>query len=109
MTNICVYRKKKDIVKFILDGHTDFAEQGEDIVCAAVSALATATLNGLTDVVKIKVGFEVREAYIECVLPDEISSAERERANVLLETFYLSLKDLGNQYEQYITITELEV
>ena len=109
MTKVCVYRKNKDIVKFTLDGHTGFAEQGEDIVCAAISTLATATLNGLTDVVKIGVGFEIRDAYIECILPDDISSAKRKSTNVLLETFYLSLKDLENQYEKYITITELEV
>lgn len=109
MTKICVYRKNEDIVKFTLSGHTGYAEQGEDIVCAAISTLATATLNGLTEVVKIGIGFEIRDAYIECVLPDELSVSKRKGANVLLETFYMSIVNLKEQYEQYITITELEV
>ena len=109
MTKICVYRKNEDIVKFTLSGHTGYAEQGEDIVCAAISTLSTATLNGLTEVVKIGIGFEIRDAYIECVLPDELSATKRKGANVLLETFYMSIVNLKEQYEQYITITELEV
>lgn len=109
MTNICVYRKNKDIVKYTVSGHTGFGESGADIVCAAVSTIATAVLNGLTDVVGIAVGYEVREAYLECVLPDELSDDMRRSADVLLNTMFLSLKDLEEQYGDYITITELEV
>ena len=109
MTNICVYRKNKDIVKYTVSGHTGFGESGEDIVCAAVSTITTAVLNGLTDVVGIAVGYEVREAYLECVLPDELSDDMRRSADVLLNTMFLSLKDLEEQYGDYITITELEV
>ncbi len=109
MTRIHIYRKNEDIVKYIVEGHTGFAESGEDIVCAAVSALAMHTLNGLTDVVGVSVGFEVREAYLECVLPADLSGGERTKANVLLNSLYLSLKNLEKQYTKYITITELEV
>ncbi len=109
MTRIHIYRKNEDIVKYIVEGHTGFAESGEDIVCAAVSALAMHTLNGLTDIVGVSVGFEVREAYLECVLPVDISREERTKANVLLDALYLSLKNLEKQYTKYITITELEV
>lgn len=109
MTNICIYRKNKDIVKYTVSGHTGFEAAGEDIVCAAVSALATSALNGITDVVGITAGYEVREAYLECILPETLSETERYGAKVLLETLYLSLKDLEKQYREYITITELEV
>lgn len=109
MTNICVYRKNKDIVKYTVSGHTGFGESGEDIICAAVSTITTAVLNGLADVVGIAVGCEVREAYLECVLPDELSDDMRRSADVLLNTMFLSLKDLEEQYGDYITITELEV
>ena len=109
MTNICVYRKNQDIVKYTVSGHTGFGEAGEDIVCAAVSALCQAALNGLTDVIGISAGFEVREGYLECVIPEMLSENQRRDADILLNTLVLSLKDLEEQYGDYITITELEV
>jgi len=109
MTNICVTRKNKDIIKYTVEGHTGYKDAGEDIVCAAVSTLATATLNGLTDVIGIVVGYAVRDAYIECVLPEKLSDDARKGASILLDTMLLSLKNLEEQYGTYITITELEV
>lgn len=109
MTKICIYRKKKDIVKFIVEDHAEYGELGTDTLCAAISTISMATLNGLTDVVKIPVGYEVRDAYIECVLSDDLSEQDRLSANILLETFYMSVKNLEEQYGEYITITELEV
>ena len=109
MTEICVYRKGQTIVKYTLRGHTGFAEQGEDIVCAAVSAVSMATLNGLTDVVSIPVGYETAEGYLECILPDNLTKEQRHDADVLLYTMLLSLKNLEEQYGEYITIMELEV
>ncbi len=109
MTNICVYRKNQDIVKYTVSGHTGYGEAGEDIVCAAVSALCQAALNGLTDVIGISAGFEVREGYLECVIPERLSEDTRRDADILLKTLLLSLKNLEEQYGDYITITELEV
>ena len=109
MTSITIKRKSKDIIGYTVEGHTGFGDAGEDIVCAAVSSLSTATLNGLTDVVGLTVGYEMREAYLTCILPDTMSEQEAAGAKVLLNTMYLSLKDLEEQYGKYITITELEV
>lgn len=109
MTNITFYRKDKDIIKFVAEDHAAYAEEGADIVCAAVSALTIHTLNGLTDVVGIPVGFEVRDAYLECILPSDLSDEDAKSAQVLMESLYLSLDNLQKQYETYITITELEV
>ena len=109
MTEINIYRKGKDIVKYLVDGHTDYKDQGEDILCAAVSALSMNALNGLTDVIGIQVGYEVRDGYLECILPEELSEEERKSANVLLEALVLSFENLEEQYGKYITIRKLEV
>ena len=110
MTKINLYKDKNGkIVKFVIDGHTDFADIGSDILCAAVSTAGTMTLNGITEVAKIKVGFEVRDAYIECILPDNLTESEQEKCELLINTMLLTLYDLKQQYEKHITITELEV
>ena len=109
MTNITFYRKNKDIVKFIAQDHAEYAEEGADIVCAAVSVLTMHTLNALTDVVGLQVGYEIAEAYLECILPSDLSDEDAKSAKVLMDALYLSLDNLKKQYETYITITELEV
>lgn len=109
MTNITFYRKNKDIIKFVAEDHAEYAEEGADIICAAISALTMHTLNALTDVVRIQVGFEMRDAYLECILPSDLSEEDAKSAKVLMDALYLSLDNLKKQYETYITITELEV
>ena len=109
MTKISVYKKGNHIVKYTVEGHTGYKEQGSDIVCAAISTIATHTLNGLTDVVDICVGYEVDDAYFECIVPDELSEEERKQADILLDTMYLTFKDLEEQYKEYITIIDMEV
>ena len=109
MTRISVYRKGKSIVKYVVKGHTGYKEAGADIVCSAVSAIAIHTLNGLTDIVKIPVGYEVDDAYLECIVPDNISEEERKQSDILLEAMYLTFKNLEEQYKEYITIIDMEV
>ena len=109
MTNISVYRKGSHIVKYVVDGHTGYSEEGSDIVCAAVSTVATHTLNGLADVVGITVGYEVRDAYLECIVPDNLSEDERKQADTLLEAMCLTFTNLEEQYKEYITIIDMEV
>ncbi|MGM9892266.1 ribosomal-processing cysteine protease Prp [Limosilactobacillus sp.] len=42
------------ITNFTITGHADAGPYGQDIVCAAVSALAISTINGLEHVVHVK-------------------------------------------------------
>ncbi len=110
MTRINLYKNKDGrIIKFIVDGHTDFAEIGSDILCAAVSTAATMTLNGILEVAKVKVGYEVRDAFIECILPYDLNKSEQEKCELLINSMLLTLNDLKEQYEKHITITVLEV
>ena len=109
MTKISVYKKGNHIVKYTVEGHTGYSEVGSDIVCAAVSAVATHTLNGLTEIVKIPVGFDVQDAYFECIVPDDLSEENRKQASVLLDAMYLTFTNLEEQYKEYITIIDMEV
>lgn len=109
MTKISVYKKGSHIVGYTVEGHTGYAEEGSDIVCAAVSTIATHTLNGLAEIVKIPVGYEVDDAYLECIVPDSLSDDERKQSDILLDAMYLTFKDLEEQYKEYITIIDMEV
>ena len=45
MTNVTIHKTGEKIVGFIIDGHTGFADFGEDIVCASLSLLAITAVN----------------------------------------------------------------
>jgi uncharacterized protein YsxB (DUF464 family) len=114
MSEVKIFRNAaggNEICKYVFSGHTGYAEAGGDIVCAALSALAMNALNGLTDVVGARVGFEAREGYIECVLPEweTLSAAEKAGARALLESMALSVRSLAAQYGDFISLKELKI
>ena len=80
-----------------------------DIVCAAVSAVTHLVLNGIENVVGVSFGYETEDGYLYFVLPEDVSLADREKLNVLLDSMFLFLINLEKQYSDNITIIESEV
>lgn len=94
---------------FLIRGHAGYPEAGKDVVCAAVSSIAQSAVIGLKQVLGLQLGIEIGDGYLECVLPENISDAEREKAGIILETMVFSMKDLENQYGKLIRVIETEV
>lgn len=111
-----IYRNKKgDIEKFLVHGHSGYARAGSDIVCAAVSSVSQAAVLGLTEVLGLQIGLEMEEdsglagPYLECVLPSDLDYSIREKANILLQTMFLTIKSIEEQYSKFVQILEQEV
>ena len=51
MTRITLFRSRSHAIGFEAEGHTGYAEEGSDIVCAAVSALTQGAVIGLKEVI----------------------------------------------------------
>lgn len=96
MTKVQIYKKNNKIVCFQLKGHTNFATSGEDILCAAVSAVAQSTALGILKVLNIKALYETndKQGYLKLDLNNN-TDAEIESAQVLLETMHKSLDDIS--------------
>lgn len=110
MTNIEIYRNKdKNIVRYRISGHSGYGKAGKDIVCAAVSSVSQAAVMGLVNVLEIDAEFEIKDAYLECAIPTDLSVDTREKANVILETMLLFLREFQEQYGKYVRIVEQEV
>ena len=58
MTKIAFIHSEGVLVGFDAHGHTGYADAGEDIVCAAVSALTQATVIGMQEVLSLPVRIE---------------------------------------------------
>ena len=110
MTQIDIFRDKSgNIVKFVCEGHTDYAEEGHDIVCASVSSVAFAVLNGIEKVLHIDFGYETGDGYLFFVLPEDVEETDRKNINILLDSMYLFFKETESQYPDNVQISELEV
>lgn len=104
MTVVSVKKSGSHIVKVTLNGHTDYGEEGEDIVCAGISTLAQTAVLGLMQVVGVNLKFERGdEAYLSFELP-ELDEKMRHDADVLLDTMMLGIYDLHEGYSRYIKL-----
>ena len=69
MIAVEVYRDAGGRVRgFGCSGHADFGEHGEDIVCAAVSAIAQTTVLGLMRHLDVPVDVKQKPGLLECRL-----------------------------------------
>lgn len=82
-----------------ISGHSDYSEEGSDIVCAAVSSAAYLCTNLITDAFMIKADIALHDGYLK-VTAD---------ADKLIEGLYQHMLQLMEQYSKYINVTISEV
>ena len=106
MTKIVFYKQGEDFVRIESKGHTGYADQGEDIVCAALSALLQGAALGIKKVVGVKADYRVNEEQgsLTLALPKTLGIAERHDCNVILGTLFASVSDLTEGYSEYIEV-----
>ena len=95
------------IVGFSVSGHSGYAEAGQDIVCAAVSAvvgMAEATINDVCGA-KAKVRVKEEDARITLTLPAVCD--EEESVQAVLAGLLLYLCNLRDEYPDYIEVLEV--
>jgi len=107
MTEILVRRAPDGtITELRVEGHAGFAEMGEDIVCAGVSALAVTALIGLKRVAKHPHEGKARAGLVTCKLKPGGTPETAARAQVILETTVLGLMDIQKDYPKFVRVTE---
>ena len=95
------------IAGFSVSGHSGYAEAGQDIVCAAVSAvvgMAEATINDVCGA-KAKVRVKEEDARVTLTLP--ASCDEEESVQAVLAGLLLYLCNLRDEYPDYIEVLEV--
>ena len=94
------------LIGYRAQGHTGYAEAGQDIVCAAVSALTQSTLNGLRSVLKAPVMFDIdnQGATLEAELTPEATGEQVKQAQLLLVTLLEGLQAIERSYPRNVRI-----
>ncbi len=109
MTRITVFLSGDSITGFEAKGHAGYADHGEDIVCAAVSALTQTAYLGLAEYVSPDTKVSQKDGALRVDLPKELDPAGRERAELILGTMLSGLRSVQENYSDYLKIIKKEV
>lgn len=106
MTKIVFHKQGEDFVRIESNGHTGYAERGEDVVCAAISALVQGAALGIREVAGVKAKYRVNEekGSLLLELPSDLGEEKRHDCNVILKTLLVSVTDISEGYSEYIEV-----
>ena len=107
MTRCEFFTEEDRITGFSVSGHSGYAEAGQDIVCAAISAVVTMAEATINDVcgAKAKVRVKDEDARITLTLPT--SCDEEESVQAVLAGMLLTLCSMRDDYPDYIEVLEV--
>ena len=106
MITIKVRKKNGSYEEFISKGHAGYAEAGQDIVCAAVSALIITTVNSLEKFTDDKFDVQEKDGFVSIHFRNNLS----ERAMLLMDSLLLGLTEIAGSYNnRYLTVKVKEV
>ena len=107
MINVTFTKEKEDYIKITTTGHALFSKNGDDIVCAAVSALVINTINSIdkfTDC-NLSVYMDQEDGVIDAELDNPNSDS-----NLLMKSLVLGLEGIIKSYsDKYLQINIKEV
>ena len=101
-----LFKKKNDsFISFEIKGHSKLSGYGTDIVCSAVSSTTLMTVNGILEILKLKVDYTVDEGYTYCNFENIVN----DKLSVLINSYYVFLEELSKQYPKNINFKIMEV
>ncbi|MGI6625363.1 MAG: ribosomal-processing cysteine protease Prp [Limnochordia bacterium] len=109
MLNLVFYRERSGWKGFRARGHAYYAKHGEDIVCAALSALTQTAVLGLREVIGIHCQVQVDEdaGMLLCLLPDDLSQEEWKQAQIVLDVLYVGALAIEEDYGTHVNVKEV--
>ena len=107
MTRCVMIRDAKGLwTGFRVEGHAGYAEEGSDIVCAALSILTTTCVNALETVAKVSPHVEGGEdGLLAALLPIGLTDGQSHDAQVLLGALHQGLSDLAACYPRFVKLS----
>ena len=107
MTKCEFFRENERITGFSISGHSGYAEAGQDIVCAAISAVVAMAETTINDVCGAKAKVRVKEEDARITLTLPTSCDEEESVQAVLSGMMLTLISLREEYPDYIEVLEV--
>jgi len=115
MTKITFFKRNGRYYGFEEKGHAGFAEEGNDIVCSALSAMTMLIVNTIEVAYASDVQYSIDEKTTDIkvtaygALP-EFEADERKNFAIsgLIEGYYLQINELLEDYYDYLDVDEID-
>ena len=107
MTRCEFFTEDDRITGFTISGHSGYAEAGQDIICAAISAVVTMAEATINDVCGAKAKVRVKEEDARVTLTLPASCDEEESVQAVLAGMMLTLCSLRDDYPDFIEVMEV--
>ncbi len=95
------------ITGFSVSGHSGYAEEGSDIVCAAISAVVSMAEATINDVCGANAKVRVKEADARITLTLPTSCDEEDAIQAVLAGMMVTLCSMRDDYSDYIEVLEV--
>ena len=109
MTTITFRSEGGRIIGFDSQGHSGYAEEGADIVCAAVSSTIDLVIATINDVLGLAASVKVREneALVSLRLPGSLGQTAESTCQALLTGLMVHFVQLAEEYPEFISVMEV--
>lgn len=109
MTTVTFQTEGSRIVGFEVKGHSGYAPEGEDIVCAAITSAVRLTECAVNDVLGLEAQVKVNEqdASLTLKLPRNLEGEADQVCQTLLAALMVYFVQLQEEYPQHINVMEV--
>lgn len=97
----------KGILSFEMTGHANFAEHGQDLVCAGVTAVVFGAVNAVIVLAGFEPLLDIGEdgGYFYFEFPESLDPEARQKAQALIEGMIVSLETIERDYKDNLRVT----
>ena len=109
MTTVTFYSEGSRLTGLEMKGHSGYAPQGEDIVCAALTSAVRLIECAVNDVLGLEASVKVREkdAFLSLKLPNGLGQTNESTCQTLLAALMVHLVQLAEEYPEHISVLEV--
>ncbi|MBQ8149728.1 MAG: ribosomal-processing cysteine protease Prp [Clostridia bacterium] len=104
MTTVTFHSAEGRIDGFVVEGHSGYAEAGEDIVCAAISGVVGITECTINDVLGLAAAVKVDDGYMSLKLPGGLGQTNERTCRDLLTGMMVYLQALSEEYPENLIV-----
>ena len=115
MTTIVFYKTDGFYYGFEEQGHTGYAESGEDILCSALSSMTMLIINAIEVSYASSVNYTIDEETtdIKLIAKSALPKYEKDEkkqfaVSGLIQAYFYQLMDLTEEYYDYLDVREIE-
>lgn len=104
MINIQICKLDDKIKSISIKGHANSSNYGNDLVCCAVSVLSQSVINAMIKALDFREDFFILDdkGDINIQIPQDITQVQEIKMQTLADMLDINLKDLSEQYSEYI-------